>query len=77
MEVQVLFRPLVIVLARVLYILIYSMREFYAAVIQLARMPPCHGGCRGFESHPPLSSNDLNNIVLDIDFIFKEALDEN
>ena len=27
----------------------------YAAVIQLARMPPCQGGCRGFESHPPLS----------------------
>ena len=25
-----------------------------AAVIQLARMPPCQGGCRGFESHPPL-----------------------
>jgi hypothetical protein len=26
-----------------------------AAVIQLARMRPCQGRCRGFEPHPPLS----------------------
>ena len=28
--------------------------RIFAAVIQLARMPPCQGGCRGFESLPPL-----------------------
>ena len=25
---------------------------FYGLVVQLVRMPPCHGGGRGFESHP-------------------------
>ena len=24
----------------------------YGPVVQLVRMPPCHGGGRGFESHP-------------------------
>ena len=24
----------------------------YGSVVQLVRMPPCHGGGRGFESHP-------------------------
>ncbi len=36
---------------------ILNLTQFYAAVIQLARMPPCQGGCRGFESHPPLFWN--------------------
>ncbi len=57
MEVQVLFRPLKFLIG------VtspngesYFSFEKYAAVIQLARMPPCQGGCRGFESHPPLLS---------------------
>ena len=25
---------------------------FYGLVVQLVRTPPCHGGGRGFESHP-------------------------
>lgn len=28
-----------------------------ADVAQLARVPPCHGGCCGFESHHPLQLN--------------------
>ena len=28
----------------------------YASIAQLARVPPCHGGCCGFESHCSLHS---------------------
>ena len=29
----------------------------YGSVVQLVRTPPCHGGGRGFESHPSRISN--------------------
>ena len=46
--------------------------KFYAAVIQLARMPPCQGGCRGFESHPPL----LINLQYLIIFLYENKQEE-
>ena len=32
-------------------------------VVQLVRMPPCHGGGRGFESHPGRHYADLAHLV--------------
>ena len=30
----------------------YCAHHFFGLVVQLVRTPPCHGGGRGFESHP-------------------------
>ena len=38
----------------------------YGLVVQLVRMPPCHGGGRGFESH--LSRQMLVRLIKDLDF---------
>ena len=40
----------------------------YGSVVQLVRTPPCHGGGRGFESHPnrhsPYAAFGLGRICL-------------
>ena len=37
--------------------------DSYGLVVQLVRTPPCHGGGRGFESHPGRHYADLAHLV--------------
>ena len=39
------------------------MFPFHGLVVQLVRTPPCHGGGRGFESHPGRHYADLAHLV--------------
>ena len=38
-------------------------RTIFGLVVQLVRTPPCHGGGRGFESHPGRHYADLAHLV--------------
>ena len=38
--------------ARMANALIFAIPNEHGSVVQLVRMPPCHGGGRGFESRP-------------------------
>ena len=37
--------------------------KYSGPVVQLVRMPPCHGGGRGFESHPGRHSASVAQLV--------------
>src|SRR6186713_3608927 len=36
-----------------------KLRELNGSVVQLVRMPPCHGGGRGFESRPVRKNSEV------------------
>ena len=45
-------------------IVISGERESNGPVVQLVRMPPCHGGGRGFESRPVRKSHPFGWLFL-------------